>query len=72
MRRAALTLALLDRASGRFGLMVDSSKTAWGSLTAPFKQNLHKIYTQCTIIKANLHKWTHVDEPQIVMETERV
>ena len=34
---AALTLALLDRASGRFDLMVDSSKTAWGSLTAPFQ-----------------------------------
>ncbi len=34
---AALTLALLNRASGRFDLMVDSSKTAWGSLTAPFK-----------------------------------
>lgn len=34
---AALTLALLDRAAGQFDLMVDSSKTAWGSLSAPFK-----------------------------------
>lgn len=34
---AALTLALLDRAKGRFDMMIDSSKTAWGSLTAPFK-----------------------------------
>lgn len=33
----ALTLALLDRAASRYAFMVDSSKTAWGSLTAPFK-----------------------------------
>ena len=33
----ALTLALLDRAASRYAYMVDSSKTAWGSLSAPFK-----------------------------------
>jgi len=36
LNHAALTLALLDRASGQFDLVVDSSKTAWGSLSAPF------------------------------------
>lgn len=33
----ALTLALLDQMPDRYRLMVDSSKTAWGALTAPFK-----------------------------------
>ena len=37
MTHAALTLALLDHASGHYGFLVDSSKTAWGSLSAPFK-----------------------------------
>lgn len=32
-----LTSALLDNASKDYGFVVDSSKTAWGSLTAPFK-----------------------------------
>jgi len=32
-----LTLALLDQAAPRYALMVDSSKTAWGALTAPFR-----------------------------------
>ncbi len=36
MSHAGLTLALLDRAAGRYAFMVDSSKTAWGSLSAPF------------------------------------
>jgi len=36
MSHAALTLALLDRASDRYAFLVDSSKTAWGSLAAPF------------------------------------
>jgi len=33
----ALTLALLDRASGHYAFVVDSSKTAWDALGAPFK-----------------------------------
>lgn len=32
-----LTLALIDRAPAHYRLLVDSSKTAWGTLTAPFK-----------------------------------
>ncbi len=36
MGHAGLTLALLDRASDRYAFLVDSSKTAWGSLGAPF------------------------------------
>jgi hypothetical protein len=36
MSHAGLTLALLDRASDRYAFLVDSSKTAWGSFSAPF------------------------------------
>lgn len=32
-----LVLALLDNAAGKYELMVDSSKTAWGSMTMPFR-----------------------------------
>jgi hypothetical protein len=32
----ALTLALLDHASDRYNFLVDSPKTAWGALSAPF------------------------------------
>ena len=37
MTHAELTLALLEGASGDYGFLVDSSKTAWGALSAPFK-----------------------------------
>ena len=33
----ALALALLGKASGRYNLLIDSSKTAWGALSTPFK-----------------------------------
>lgn len=34
---AQLDLALLDHVSGDYAVMVDSSKTAWGSLVVPFR-----------------------------------
>lgn len=37
MAHAELTLALLKSASGEYDFVVDSSKTAWGALSAPFK-----------------------------------
>jgi hypothetical protein len=33
----ALVLTLLEHVKGKYAILCDSSKTAWGSITAPFR-----------------------------------
>ncbi|MGE3528403.1 MAG: sulfotransferase [Methyloceanibacter sp.] len=37
LNHEALVLALLEHVDGKYAILVDSSKTAWGSITAPFR-----------------------------------
>jgi hypothetical protein len=37
LNHAALVLTLLEHVKGKYAILCDSSKTAWGSITAPFR-----------------------------------